>query len=309
MINMPLIKTSIEQFIADLNSKNIKVTFCEGITPLEQRGQVCKLVAIQVVQEYLFKKGLHTQAPLPVNKNHNPLFHSSLRKKAKLETNSKVGEIYGAAQIKKVSEYNGFNTRSYQLFNEIDYLDFLLYVLDNKHPIITYFDVSMAFESNPGEPVIRQGSFEHAAVIAGYYYEHDQLQLIALQWGKYYNFSASALFASTAQLSAYKEPEHYQKYYFFPTKFPKHSWLETSQFSQALDRYCSNKLSRSFFTGLNFIWPKSRSRTSTPPTDASGTLANWLTVIHGCRSELDLECFQNFSFDKMSREHVYTPTP
>ncbi|HRD71307.1 MAG TPA: hypothetical protein PK657_14335 [Legionella sp.] len=295
---MPLIKTPIEQFISDLTSKNIKVTFCEGIKPLEQVGQVCKLVAIQLVQEYLFKQGFHTEPPLPVRKDHNPLLQFSLRKRAKLEVDSKVGEIYGPGQIKKVSEYNGFTTQSYQMHNEEDYINFLIHSLERKHPVITYFDVTMGFESGAGEPVNRQGSFEHAAVIAGFYYEQEQLQLIALQWGHFYTFSAKNLYASTEQLSALKNPEHFQKYYFFPTKFPKHSWLETNQFSQALDRYCTQSVSRGFFSALNTVWPKSKARISTPPTDASGSLANIVTVIQGTRTELNLEGFQNFSLDK-----------
>ncbi|MDP3267636.1 MAG: hypothetical protein Q8M40_01175 [Legionella sp.] len=46
------------------------------------------------------------------------------------------------------------------------------------------------------------------------------------------------------------------------------------------------------------MWPKSKARISTPPTDTSGSLANIVTVIQGTRTELNLERFQNFSLDK-----------
>jgi hypothetical protein len=287
----------ISAFVTLLNSLNYDVVFCKGFKPLPQTGQVCKLVAGATVQEYLVNSQAHSQQVLPVHKSR--FFEESLRHRAKIKVNSRVGEVYGPAQMEQVFNYNNFNTKSYCITEKAVYEKFLISALNQLQPVLVYFDVSPRIgpEHEQGKPVQLHGEFEHSAAIVGYYYNSKRdLILIAAQWGNFYSIAFDKLFESTSQLSSLKHPEHFQKYYSLPGVFDKRIWREKNQMALAIDHLCRDQRPwlRMALSWLSYLWPKEQERFSLPPEDSSGSLANVLTVITGDSKSIELESFSRY---------------
>ncbi|HAT8998020.1 hypothetical protein D7270_15015, partial [Legionella pneumophila] len=107
----------INLFINDLQSKDIELMFLNKFIPFNQKGQTCKLVAGIAIQNYLYASKFNSIAPLPLHKEHQT-FNYSLRQRAKELIDSKVGEVYGTKQVKKVFEYNGFEVNSFRIYEK-----------------------------------------------------------------------------------------------------------------------------------------------------------------------------------------------
>jgi|GEM_PF-4023617 len=282
---MGLIQQDVGDYIKALAREQKAVVFCEGYESRPQRGQTCKLIAGANVQNYLYQTQAHSQPALPVCKQG--VYPESLRRKAKAITGSQVGEMYGAGQMRSVLNYNDFETHSYCLTDQQDYQHFLISCLDQKQPVIAYFDVCAV--QHRGRPANFQGEFEHSAVIVGYYFDKQQLRLIAAQWGCFFDMSCQALMDSSAQLKTVKPAEHFQKYRFFGNAL----WLERDQIARSLNQF--NPVLKLILSWLQYLWPKNDEiRVSAPPTNDSGCLASVLTVIHGDQRDLDLDAFSNY---------------
>lgn len=302
---MGKIKQDIPDYIQSLARQGLKVVFCHGFNkPVPQTKPDCKLMAAEAVQNYLVYIQRHSQPNLPVHKEK--MFSYSLRQRAKEVTHSKVGEVYGPSQMQEILSYNDFKVTSYCIIYRDVYAQFLIQALSQYQPVLVYFDVAVPLgypEEIQGTPIIKKGQFEHCAAIVGYYYDIDKhLWLIAAQLGEFYTISCDQLFDSTSQLRQYKQPETYQKYYPIPGFFHHKKWLDKNQVELALDNVCNNEQGflRSALSCINELWPKDGERTSAPPYDRSGSLANMLTVISGDAMTTSLDEFRDFQlfFDK-----------
>ncbi|KTD61458.1 hypothetical protein Lsan_1835 [Legionella santicrucis] len=301
---MGKINQEIHKYIATLANQGIQVEFCLGLKPQQQSGQVCKLIAGAVVQEYLVNQKFHSQTSLPLQKKG--IFSYSLRQHAKQVIHSQVGEVYGPTQMKKVFDYNKFETTSFHITNKDSYEKFIIHMINQKQPVIAYFDVTPRMDlEEQGMPGIFNGSFEHGAAIAGYYYSNAQLNLIIAQWGEFYEIAFDALFNSTSQLSTVKSPENYQKYYPIPGLFSKKTWLEKKQMDIICDSLCEKQTTLSSIVSfLNYMWPKDQERIAIPPNDDSACLANVLTLITGNSHTIELGDFYQYrlDFEKLNEE-------
>lgn len=306
---MGQIKQEIKAYIDSITEQGAQVNFCFGINPLPQQGQLCKLISGAVVQEYLVNQKFHSQKSLPLTKNKG-MFDYSIRQHAKAVVDSQVGEVYGAAQMKKVFDYNNFETSSFRITDKDIYQNFILNAINQKQPVIVYFDVSprIGSEDKQGMPSFFKGSFEHSSAIAGYYYCKSELRLIIAQWGGFYDVSFNDLFNSTSQLSASKSPEHYQKFYPIPGMFNKKMWLEKKQIEVACDYVCDNQqtILRKILSLLNYIWPIEQEREANPPEDKEVSLANVLTIIKGDQHQVEFNefCEHQLKFENLNKEHL-----
>jgi hypothetical protein len=151
-------------------------------------------------------------------------------------------------------------------------------------------------EDKQGMPSMHNGNYEHATVIAGYYYVESKLHLIAAQWGDFYDIDFDEMFLSTSQLNKFKSPEHYQKYYPIPGLFWNKKWIQKDQMALACDYICDNQESfkRRALRFLNEVWPKDKEKMSHPPTDDSACLANVLTIIKGDANKIELDEFSPY---------------
>lgn len=299
---MPKITQTIVNFIDELKKQNIKVKFCDPFLPLPQHGQVSKLIAGLTVQNYLYQSRAHSEAPLPINKNH--FFNTSLRQRAKQQIHSQVGEVFGADQMKKVFDYHDYETQSYRILDKATYERFLLTALDQNQPVIVYYDeFPHSDDKAGGDPGRFNGHFEHAAVIVGYYYRDNDLYLIASHSNDFYVFDLNQLFLSTSQLEFDKKEEHYRKYFPIPGAFERRRWIETEQMQHAHDYRCGGGqgLKRRMFSFLDTVWPKSVERVSIPPKGIEGSLANVLTIISGNRKKVNLEDFEEYTFPDQAK--------
>ncbi len=303
-----VIDEAIEEYISELTSNGIEVVYCNGIKPQVQHGQVCKLIAGLMVQEYLVAHKYHSRKPLPLHKDHHR-FDFSLRQRAKQEIGSKVGEVYGAQQIKKSFDYNDFKTRSFYITEKEDYKNFIINAIQQKQPVITYYDVHprLGEKTRQGKPGKFDGNSEHAAVIAGYYFHRQKMMLIIVQWNKFYEISSDDLYESTSQLKKIRLPEKFYKSWPIPGLYTKNKgmWLEKSQVENTVNHLfeVNETFKKDALLFVSDLWRDKEERISQPPFEGS-SLANVLTIIQGDSLNIDLSNFQQYemSFENANND-------
>jgi hypothetical protein len=184
--------------------------------PILQHGETCKLYALSTVMQWLHGKYPDAiQLPPPARKQDNTFWserlygRNSLRRQAKENFGSRVGEIYDHRTLAELAKRNGFdNVRIINSANA-DYLLHLLDEIDKGNAPIVFYDVSTDGE---GVPILGNSEREHAAVVAGYYVnQKGSLDLILLQWGQYYSVCAGDLLRSANQLNENRQPEQFYK--------------------------------------------------------------------------------------------------
>ena len=289
----------MRQFLQNLKSNNINITYCKKFQTFAQKGQSCKLVAGALVQNYLYKTDRHSQEPLPLYKNHQ--HRDSLRKHAKKVIGSQVGEVYGAAQVKKIYNNRGYSADCYRIEDEKTYEQLIVNCVSQQQPVIMFFDVVNEQGSEQfGLPVLLNGAYEHAAAIIGYYYDaENQMQLLYSQWGKYFTASLHEAFLSTQQLPRDKQPEKFYKIPSLTTTStsvtalkPKAKWENPEQ---------SDTAKQLLSSGLATLWQSSPKfyRVSSPPHGLEGSLAGVLCVMRGDKQKiLGLDAYEEYNCAK-----------
>lgn len=306
---MGKIAGSIDIFIKKLRDKHLNVIFLDSFVPYEQKGQTCKLVAGLAVQNYLSVNKFNSLSPFPLYKE-NKTFDYSIRQRAKEIIQSKVGEVFGSEQVKKVFEYGGFQVDSFRLQDENSYTSLVWASLKNACPVIAYFDVVPKREDIPdrGAPSRLQGEFEHAAVLVGIYQEKHEYHIIYVQWGQYFECSASDLFLSSAQLKANKPQEHYRKLQ-IPFLIPEPSWFSDEQVHATIDGFYQDSLIKSMtYPSVHSLFSSddpAKNRVATPPAGLQGSLAYTMTVITGDRMKKEfLKGYQPFLISEDKSELI-----
>lgn len=288
----------INLFINDLHDRDIELIFLDKFIPFNQKGQTCKLVAGIAIQNYLYVSKFNSMEPLPLHKERQT-FNYSLRQRAKELIDSKVGEVYGTEQVKKVFEYNRFEVNSFRIYEEIIYINLIRDSLKNLCPVIVFFDVIPRREEiqNNGSPSLLNGRFEHAAVVVGIYKENDEYRVIYSQWGGFYECSVTDLFKSTSQLKIDKNSEDYKKFDPIPFVLPKSAWISDQQVKDTLEIFYEDMPVKKFLFSTLHTFFKSRisddltrNRIANPPIGLEGSLVNTVTIITG---------------DNMSRDFLY----
>lgn len=293
----------INLFINDLKNKGIEPIFLDKFVPFDQKGQTCKLVAGIAVQNYLYASKFNSIKPWPLHKKHRT-FDYSLRQRAKEVIDSKVGEVYGTEQVKKVFEYNGFEVSPFRMDHEVIYTKLIRESLKNLCPVIVFLDVIPRREEiqNNGSPALLNGRFEHAAVIVGIYKENDKYRVIYSQWGGFYDCSVTDLFKSTSQLKTDKNSEDYKKFNPIPFVLPKSVWISNQQVKDTLEIFYGDMPIRKFLFSMLHTFFSSRirgdamrNRIANPPMGLEGSLANTIIIITGDSMSKDfLFGYENF---------------
>ena len=302
---MPKIAANLNEFYEYLYCLEIKASpkqlpvVCHNFQVVNQRGQTCKLAAGYNAQQHIFFQKRNTQPPLPLYKNHT--HNDSVRHRAKEVIHSQVGEVYGAAQFQQVFNVDGFETNAFRLEDRGVCMDFIIDALSHDLPVISYFDVNIKPNSESrGEPICRDGHFEHSAVIIGYYIDSKKdIKLFIGQWGEYHEVSFDALFQSTCQLGDIKSPERYEKFKRIPLLMDHPFWIETTQSSQLIDMITDNRAKALAYKVIAKTYP-SEERHSIPPQDNTGSFRAIFSIMTG---EKDAHR-RNYYLHKYSEHHV-----
>ncbi|KTC91249.1 hypothetical protein [Fluoribacter dumoffii] len=248
------------------------------IIPQTQRGQVCKLNALSVVLNSLHQFRDMPQ-PLPIRKNKGQ-YTDSLRKHAKEDYGSQVGEIYSASTLAALAADNGFINSSIYTENQFEhYVERIISAINKDEAPIIFYDIDPA-----GEPAYFSSNREHAVVVAGYFISKErELCFIISQWGKYYWAKAENVFSSTSQLLTSRTPEKFFKY--------ESGWC---------DVYSMRFLPPEFFTN-----PPSQQRQA-QEVPKEGGLKNKILVIHNSPKSVNEHSFwSTTSLSAKESEHLF----
>ena len=189
-----------------------------------QRGQTCKLYGTSVAmwQRYHAKRSTHSglKAPPMARKGDARELglpaETSLRQAAKEKFGSKVGEVYTGSALVGLANHFGFSGTQLLEPSPDEYIDALKQTLDQNKPAVVFFEVDV----RNGQPVSLGGTWEHAAVVCGYYYDKaGDLKFVVAQWGEFYVHDARSLRDSAGQLKEVRDPESF-------IKIPQAGWQE-----------------------------------------------------------------------------------
>lgn len=132
-------------------------------TPQFQWGQTCKQVSGYANQVYLHEQGLNKKPPLPQYDHRFPEGYKgiSLQERSQQVIGSKVGEVYGAHDFKKLFDYDGFETRLYRTHDEKRYHALIKALIAQGQPALIFYDCNLEFEDQEkrGVPALNEGRF------------------------------------------------------------------------------------------------------------------------------------------------------
>lgn len=171
----------------------------------EQKGWGCKLYSMAAVLNKLHEVGAINEEPLPARKRDKSRAKSSLRQEAKKIAKEKFTEAIPSTKLlHELAELNHDVAASFVEAKNLDhYCQQLKDAVDYKLYPIVFFDV----DSKTGQPILKHGSHEHAAIVTDYFVKDNKLKLKVTQWQKEYEFDAEDLYRSTSQLRAFKKGE------------------------------------------------------------------------------------------------------
>lgn len=175
--------------------------------PQIQRGECCKLFALQTVMQWLYKTDAKHPVP-PPTRRAQALFNSeSLRHQAKRVVGSQVGEIYDVRSLVTLAQLNSYDQATVVEADD-NYCDIIKGQLEQGYAPIVIFDID--FETKG--PGFHQSNHEHAAVIVGYFHDAAGTPwFVATCWGSYFTYPADKLARSAAQLAKQRTPETFYK--------------------------------------------------------------------------------------------------
>jgi hypothetical protein len=171
------------------------------VNAVNQRGPTCGYFALALVHQYWRDRG-ETAVAIPARKNGGD--GESLRHIGMTVVGSSgVGPIFQAEEMAAVSRQAGISDSvALHRPDPAEYVETIRYAVNMGVPAI----VSLA--AGPGgDPIEDSGPRAHWAVVIGMYTDGEAVHFVATHWGKYYDWLASVLFASTAGLTTY--PQHW----------------------------------------------------------------------------------------------------
>jgi len=175
---------------------------------VHQRGETCKLVALENSIAHAAHKAKSYYLPLYKDKTHS----RSLRQIAK-EFGSIVGEVYSLEALVRICETAGYKSETFAPLDEEAYISQLEQLVDKNLAPIVFFDVDVNPGPNIGSPQIADGKNEHATNIVAYYKDHlNKTHFIVTQWENYFDIDGMELARSSFNsLVAKREIEKFVK--------------------------------------------------------------------------------------------------
>ncbi|MFM2344103.1 MAG: hypothetical protein RLZZ210_713 [Pseudomonadota bacterium] len=187
-----------------------------SVKPILQFGATCKLVTLgQILEYYLQDKAT------PVYKNSHGRYSkympknisiTSIRELAKKIIGSLQGEILDYRLFIKLAEHLGLNAKVEEPKSLDEYRKSIVYGLENKQGLATFFSVSTRDRSHSNvftkENSKESELFEHIAMVTGYDPNTDKVRLT--HWGNHYWQPISDVYTSSCNLVETRSIEYYK---------------------------------------------------------------------------------------------------
>ncbi len=180
------------------------------IIPIGQRGHLCKIVVIAMIEQYYAQQmGFVT---IPLNKNRNPIksyqTFKSIRQYIKEQYGSVQGEMLEIKQVDGALRNLGYKTSLVEFTNQFDlFKQVIIESITAGNLIFIAFSVDLA-EGTPTTTPSEDDKNEHAAVIHGFDDECEHVYIT--HWGQEWICTFKELYDASLTLLDTRAVEYYQ---------------------------------------------------------------------------------------------------